>query len=91
MSSGRHVMVEVAVFLWIILVKWHLEVMNKMFKFQVVNSEQETRKRWELTPEGEQVAEKGSHEALVFHSVPAEGGMLQADLMVSNFTKYFGS
>ena len=32
------------------------------------------------------MAEKGSHEALVFHSVPAEGGMLQADLMVSNFT-----
>jgi len=46
----------------------------------VIKSEMVTVKRWQLTKEGEIVAEKGSHEAVVWGLVPGEG-MLQADLM----------
>lgn len=40
-------------------------------------------KRLDLTDEGKAVAEHGSHEALVFNAVPAEGGISQADIMKS--------
>ena len=46
----------------------------------VIKSEMVTVKRWQLTREGEIVAEKGSHEAVVWGLVPGEG-MLQPDLM----------
>jgi len=34
-----------------------------------------------LTEEGRQIAERGSHEAVIFNNVPKEGGILQEDLM----------
>jgi len=46
----------------------------------VIKSEMVTVKRWQLTREGQIVAEKGSHEAVVWSLVPGEG-MLQPDLM----------
>ena len=46
-----------------------------------MESEQCTDKRWELTDEGNLVADNGSHEALVYNAIPPEG-LLQADLMV---------
>ncbi|XP_064626144.1 phenylalanine--tRNA ligase alpha subunit-like [Lineus longissimus] len=46
----------------------------------VINCELISSKRWELTKEGVEVAENGSHEALVFNAIPGDG-MSQADLM----------
>lgn len=46
----------------------------------LVHSETVSRKSWELTEEGRQVAANGSHEAIVFYGIP-EDGILQADLM----------
>ena len=48
---------------------------------QVVDVQQVTRKHWELTDEGRDVARTGSHEAKVFNAIPAEG-IPQAELMV---------
>jgi phenylalanyl-tRNA synthetase alpha chain len=48
---------------------------------QVINAEQKLNKSYELTDEGKQVAENGSHEALIFNAIP-DGGILQAELMV---------
>lgn len=47
----------------------------------LVHSETVSHKAWALTAEGQSVAESGSHEALVFHAIPADGGIAQADLM----------
>lgn len=47
---------------------------------ELLNSEQTSRKAWELTGEGKSVVENGSHEAFVYNSVPIEG-IPQADLM----------
>jgi phenylalanyl-tRNA synthetase alpha chain len=46
----------------------------------LLTSEPTSRKVWELTAEGKSVTESGSHEALVYNAVPAEG-IAQADLM----------
>lgn len=46
----------------------------------LIESEPQSSKRLELTEEGKLVAEKGSHEACIFHAVPPEG-IPQADLM----------
>uniref|UniRef100_A0A8C9PNF6 phenylalanine--tRNA ligase n=1 Tax=Spermophilus dauricus TaxID=99837 RepID=A0A8C9PNF6_SPEDA len=47
---------------------------------QVIEAELRSTKRWELTEEGEEIAREGSHEARVFHSIPAEG-LAQSELM----------
>nr|XP_025042866.1 phenylalanine--tRNA ligase alpha subunit [Pelodiscus sinensis] len=47
---------------------------------KVIQAEQRSSKRWELTPEGKEIAQEGSHEARVFDSIPAEG-LLQSELM----------
>jgi phenylalanyl-tRNA synthetase alpha chain len=49
----------------------------------VVNAEQKQSKNWQLTPEGEEVVAKGSHEAVLFSSVDPDKGTLQAELMKS--------
>lgn len=49
---------------------------------QVIDAEQRTSKHWELTGEGCEIAEQGSHEARVFNAIPEEG-MPQSQLMVS--------
>lgn len=54
----------------------------------LVHSETVSRKSWELTEEGRQIAANGSHEAIVFHSIP-EDGILQADLMKVGRNKFF--
>jgi phenylalanyl-tRNA synthetase alpha chain len=46
---------------------------------QLVNVEQLEHKKWELTDEGRVVAEKGSHEAVVYNAVPPQG-ILQSHL-----------
>uniref|UniRef100_A0A336MBU6 phenylalanine--tRNA ligase n=1 Tax=Culicoides sonorensis TaxID=179676 RepID=A0A336MBU6_CULSO len=46
----------------------------------LINSEITSRKKWELTGEGQEVAEKGSHEATVFNAIPKEG-IPQAELL----------
>ncbi|KAL4657968.1 phenylalanine-tRNA ligase alpha subunit [Arapaima gigas] len=46
----------------------------------VILAEQRSSKHWELTGEGTEIAEQGSHEARVFCAIP-EGGLLQAELM----------
>lgn len=48
---------------------------------QVIEAELRSTKRWELTAEGEEIAQEGSHEARVFHSIPQEG-LAQSELMV---------
>lgn len=49
---------------------------------QVISAELRSSKHWELTGEGSEIAEQGSHEARVFSSVPLEG-LPQNELMVS--------
>lgn len=51
---------------------------------QLIQSEQVSSKQWDLTPEGKEVIEKGSHEALVYYAVPSSG-ISQAELMVRNY------
>ncbi|KAF4115709.1 phenylalanine--tRNA ligase alpha subunit [Onychostoma macrolepis] len=40
---------------------------------EVISAEQKSSKRWELTGEGCEIAEQGSHEARVFNAIPDEG------------------
>lgn len=47
---------------------------------EVIRAELHSGKAWELTAEGAEVAEKGSHEALVFNAVPLDG-VKQRELM----------
>ncbi|EMP37244.1 Phenylalanyl-tRNA synthetase alpha chain [Chelonia mydas] len=49
-------------------------------KREVIEAEQRSSKRWELTPEGKEIIQEGSHEARVFDSIPAEG-LPQIELM----------
>ncbi|KAI1884021.1 hypothetical protein AGOR_G00222090 [Albula goreensis] len=46
----------------------------------VIEAEQRSSKHWELTAEGGEIAEKGSHEAQVFNAIP-EDGLPQSQLM----------
>ncbi|CDQ74882.1 unnamed protein product [Oncorhynchus mykiss] len=52
----------------------------------VISAEQRSSKHWELTGEGCEIAEKGSHEARVVSSIPEEG-MPQSQLMKLAFGK----
>uniref|UniRef100_A0AAA9TS71 Phenylalanine--tRNA ligase alpha subunit n=3 Tax=Bos TaxID=9903 RepID=A0AAA9TS71_BOVIN len=47
---------------------------------QIIETELRSTKRWELTAEGEEIAQEGSHEARVFRSIPPEG-LPQSELM----------
>ena len=49
---------------------------------KVINAEQQQFEKWELTPEGVQVLEFGSHEARVYNAVDRHEGTLQAQIMV---------
>uniref|UniRef100_A0A8C1MHN5 phenylalanine--tRNA ligase n=1 Tax=Cyprinus carpio TaxID=7962 RepID=A0A8C1MHN5_CYPCA len=40
---------------------------------EVISAEQKSSKHWELTGEGREIAEQGSHEARVFNAIPDEG------------------
>ncbi|PSN45173.1 Phenylalanine--tRNA ligase alpha subunit [Blattella germanica] len=48
----------------------------------LITAEQQVHTSWELTSEGKLVVEKGSHEAVLFNSIP-EGGISQAVIMKS--------
>lgn len=50
---------------------------------ELLQTEQTSRKTWDLTEEGKSVLVNGSHEACVFNAVPADG-IPQADLMKVN-------
>uniref|UniRef100_A0A671Y4H6 Phenylalanine--tRNA ligase alpha subunit n=1 Tax=Sparus aurata TaxID=8175 RepID=A0A671Y4H6_SPAAU len=52
----------------------------------VISAELRSSKRWELTEEGTEIAEQGSHEARVFSSIPLEG-LGQSELMKLSFGK----
>lgn len=49
---------------------------------QVISAELRSSKHWELTEEGTEIAEQGSHESRVFSCIPQEG-LAQSELMVS--------
>lgn len=51
---------------------------------EMVVSEAVKSTKWELTEEGQLVADKGSHEAVLYRSVP-DGGIPQAELMKVSF------
>ncbi|XP_037112382.1 phenylalanine--tRNA ligase alpha subunit [Syngnathus acus] len=53
---------------------------------EIISAELRSSKNWELTEEGKEIAEQGSHEARVFNSVPLEG-LTQSDLMKLSFGK----
>ncbi|NP_001080851.1 phenylalanine--tRNA ligase alpha subunit B [Xenopus laevis] len=53
---------------------------------EIIEAEQRSSKKWELSSEGEEIAQVGSHEARVFQSLPKEG-LLQAELMKLPFAK----
>ncbi|XP_012681262.1 phenylalanine--tRNA ligase alpha subunit isoform X2 [Clupea harengus] len=46
----------------------------------IISAEQRSSKHWELTGEGQETAEKGSHEARVYNAIPEEG-LPQSELM----------
>ena len=48
----------------------------------MIETEQRQFERWVLTSEGEEVVERGSHEARMFEAVDKDSGSLQAELMV---------
>ena len=50
---------------------------------QVISADLRSSKHWELTEEGKEIAEQGSHEARVFGSIPDEG-LAQSELMVNH-------
>lgn len=51
---------------------------------EMVVSEGLKNTKWGLTEEGRQVAENGSHEAVLYRSIP-EDGVAQSELMKVNF------
>lgn len=53
----------------------------------MIDAEQRSSKHWELTGEGCEIAEQGSHEARVFNAIPDQG-MPQSQLMVSKVGMY---
>lgn len=53
---------------------------------QVIAAELRASKHWELTAEGEEILEQGSHEARVLAAIPPEG-LAQSDLMKLSFGK----
>lgn len=57
------------------------------FLLQVINAEQRQSEGFVLTEEGNEVAEKGSHEALVYEAIPPDG-ILQADVKVQQQLRY---
>lgn len=50
----------------------------------LVRSEPTSCKAWELTGDGQEVVQKGSHEATVFYAIPADG-IAQQELMKVGF------
>ncbi|XP_030591414.1 phenylalanine--tRNA ligase alpha subunit [Archocentrus centrarchus] len=52
----------------------------------VISAELRSSKHWELTEEGTEIAEQGSHEARVFSCIPLEG-LAQSELMKLPFGK----
>lgn len=69
--------------MWHVDYSFYVNMVNMVWTsyLQVVTSEQFSTKHWQLTEEGIEVAEKGSHEAQVFNAVPSTG-ITQAELMV---------
>uniref|UniRef100_A0A8C5CZR3 phenylalanine--tRNA ligase n=2 Tax=Gadus morhua TaxID=8049 RepID=A0A8C5CZR3_GADMO len=53
---------------------------------EVISADLRSSKHWELTEEGKEIAEQGSHEARVFGSIPDEG-LAQSELMKLSFGK----
>uniref|UniRef100_A0AAQ4Q0C2 phenylalanine--tRNA ligase n=1 Tax=Gasterosteus aculeatus aculeatus TaxID=481459 RepID=A0AAQ4Q0C2_GASAC len=52
----------------------------------LISAELRSSKHWELSGEGTEIAEQGSHEARVFGSIPPQG-LTQSDLMKLSFGK----
>ncbi|XP_016398047.1 phenylalanine--tRNA ligase alpha subunit-like [Sinocyclocheilus rhinocerous] len=55
---------------------------------EVISAEQKSSKRWELTGEGCEIAEQGSHEARVFNAIP-DKGLPQNELMLTMTVKSY--
>ncbi|XP_003744769.1 phenylalanine--tRNA ligase alpha subunit [Galendromus occidentalis] len=47
----------------------------------IIEADLKAEKSFELTAEGKQIAQDGSHEAAVYNAVPIDGGIKQPDLM----------
>lgn len=58
-------------------------VVKSLLVDQYVAEEPLSTTYWALTPEGEQVAQKGSPEVQVYNAVPAEGGISLAELQTA--------
>lgn len=56
--------------------------LTSLYVVQVISTEQRQFESWELTSEGSEVVEKGSHEARVYSAVDPENGTPQAEIMV---------
>ncbi|XP_041474896.1 phenylalanine--tRNA ligase alpha subunit-like [Lytechinus variegatus] len=66
------------------LEKDHQQIVGAIKSLQslgkLIEAEQQTSKQWELTAEGTEMVNNGSHEAAVYNAVPSEG-ITQAELM----------
>ncbi|XP_077326438.1 phenylalanine--tRNA ligase alpha subunit [Lithobates pipiens] len=47
---------------------------------EIIEAEQRSSKKWELSSEGQEIAQEGSQEARVYYSIP-KGGLAQSELM----------
>lgn len=70
---------EVRLYDWCNKWSWHSCLLPGV---QVISADLRSSKHWELTEEGTEIAEQGSHEARVFGCIPLEG-LAQSELMVS--------
>ncbi len=68
--------------------KWgldHQKVVGAVKSLQCLDSvvavQEKAAKSWELSAEGKEVADKGSHEYLTYCAVPQSGGIAQPELM----------
>lgn len=50
----------------------------------VIKVEQKSLKEFQLNDEAQHIVKHGSHEAVVFNTIPPSGGLLQSELMSSN-------
>ncbi|CAI9536979.1 unnamed protein product [Staurois parvus] len=53
---------------------------------EIIEAEQRSSKKWELSSEGQEIAQEGSQEARVYYSIP-KGGLAQSELMKLTIAK----
>ena len=59
-----------------------IQLIVLLFNVQVINTDIRQIEQWQLTKEGTEIVEYGSHEARVFEATDKDKGILHSELMV---------